>query len=76
MKCMNVPAAPTEPIEARSSVPTADGPLDVVARSRGERWWVDARCADRKGAGVGTDLGAALISALELCGVDAAELER
>lgn len=68
------PADP--PIEARSSIPTADGPLDVVARNRGEFWRVDARCADRHGTGIGRELGIALLSALELCGVDAAELDR
>lgn len=76
MERMSAPIFSAEPIEARSSVPTPDGPLDVVARSRGERWRVDARCAQRHGTGIGPELGGALLSALELCGIDAAELER
>ncbi len=36
---MNTSHLPSDqPIEVRSSIATADGALDVVARSRGERW--------------------------------------
>ena len=70
------PSPADPPIEARSSIPTPDGSLDVIARNRGEYWWVDARCAERHGIGIGPELGVALLSALELCGVDTAELDR
>lgn len=65
-----------EGIEARSRIDTAGGPLEVTARSRGDRWAVRAVCAGREGNGLASDLGTALMGALELCGVDAAELER
>lgn len=63
-------------IEARSSIQTANGPLDVVARNRGDRWTVRASCTGREGAGIRADLGGALMAALELCGVDTGDLER
>lgn len=67
---------PDEPIETRSSIQTAEGTLDVVARTRGERWWVSASRTDQTGAGIGPELGIALLAALDLCDVHAQELER
>ena len=55
-----------EPIEARTLIETADGPLEVIARSRGPRWWVTARCGERSATGIGPDLGQALLAALDL----------
>lgn len=65
-----------ERIEARSYVDTPDGPLEVIARCDSHRWTVRAVCAGRVGNGLGVDLGIALLAALEVCGVDAAELYR
>lgn len=69
------PSAHEPPIEARSSIETAGGRLDVVARSRGDRWWVSVTSVDATAAGIGPEIGAALLAALELSGVDAEELE-
>jgi hypothetical protein len=57
----------THPLEAQTTVSTPDGPMALAARSRGDRWAVTVRCAGRSGAGVGANLGAALLGALELC---------
>lgn len=62
-------------IEARSRIDTTDGPLEVVARCRGDRWAVRASCAGREGDGLGADLGVALLAALELCDAQAEELD-
>lgn len=74
---MTTAAPPTyeSPIEARSSIETETGRLDVVARSRGDRWWVSVTSVDATTAGIGPEIGAALLAALELSGVDAEELE-
>lgn len=55
-----------EPIEARTLIETADGLLEVVARYRGPRWWVTARCGGRSATGIGPSLGLALLAALDL----------
>lgn len=70
------PSTSEPPIEARSSILTADGRLEVVARSRGDRWWVSVTSAGATAAGIGSELGKALLVALELSGVDAEELDR
>ena len=55
-----------DPIEARTVIETAEGLLEVIARSRGPRWWVTARCGGRSATGIGPDLGQALLAALDL----------
>jgi hypothetical protein len=70
------PPAYQPPIEARSSIEIAGGRLDVVARSRGDRWWVSVTSVDATAAGIGPEIGPALLAALELAGVDAEELHR
>jgi len=70
------PSTSEPPIEARSSIETASGTVDVVARSRGDRWWVSVTCGEAAAAGIGREIGVALLAALELSGVHAEELDR
>jgi hypothetical protein len=53
-----------ELLELRASVPTPEGRLEVVAKRRGGRWWVTARCGRWSGAGLASDLGPAVSAAL------------
>lgn len=62
-------------VQARSCIETVQGPLEVVARCRGDRWAVRATCAGQAGDGFSRELGQALMAALEVCGVDAVEFE-
>lgn len=66
MDCMTHLTVSDEPIEARTLIETTDGLLEVIARSRGSRWWVSARCGGRSATGIGPNLGQALLAALDL----------
>jgi hypothetical protein len=53
-----------ELLELRASVPTPEGRLEVVAKRRGGRWWIIARCGMWNGVGLASDLGPAVAAAL------------
>lgn len=70
------PSTSEPPVEVRSSIESATGRLDVVARSRADRWWVTVTSVEATADGIGTQIGAALLAAFDLSGVDAEELDR
>ena len=74
-RCMTTarPSNDVASVEARSWIDTAEGRLDVVARSRGERWWVSVSCGSASADAIATETGTALLAALELCGIEVQE---
>lgn len=56
--------SPVVSLELRATMPTPDGPLEVVAMEVDGRWWVAARCGEWHGFGIGPQLRSAADAAL------------
>lgn len=53
-------------LSTATTIPTAEGDLELSAVEHGDRWLVRARCGSRLATGIGPDPGSALQAAYDL----------